>query len=146
MNTRLTSRKKIAAAAITVLVITGCASGLNSQQKREYAAMEQKGVLIKEKSPGTGVALGFLPGGGSFYAREPGLGVVNLLFWPLSMFWDPISGYDGAMAINYDLTRYTLKQQKENKLDELDDQLKTQKISNDEYLLAKRKIDREYDY
>lgn len=146
MKTTFLSRSKLALVLLACVLTTGCATGLNSQQKREYSAMERDGVLIKEKSPGAGIGLGFLPGGGSFYVRETGLGVVNLLFWPLSIFWDPISGYDGAMAINYDITKYTLKKEKEAKLDDLDDQLKTQKISNDDYLLAKKKLDRQYDY
>jgi hypothetical protein len=56
-----------------VITITGCASGLNSIQEREYSAFEQDGVLIEEKNPSAGVVLGLLPSGGSFYAREPGL-------------------------------------------------------------------------
>lgn len=91
---------KIAITMASIVMITGCASGLNSIQEREYSAFERDGVLVKEKNPSTGVALGLLPGGGSFYAREPALGVVNLLLWPLSILWDPISGSDGAKSIN----------------------------------------------
>ena len=63
--------------------------------------LEASGQAVKEKSPGVGVALGFLPGGGSFYTRRYGLGALNLLTWPLSILWDPINGYNGSQTINY---------------------------------------------
>jgi hypothetical protein len=132
--------------AVSVVMITGCASGLNSIQEREYSAFERDGVLIEEKKPSTGVVLGLLPGGGSFYVREPGLGVVNLLLWPLSILWDPISGSDGAKAINYDLTKYQLKREKNKELSSLDDKLSLNQIDQQEYILKKREIDQKYDY
>ena len=85
-----------------LVVTTGCANGLNSVQKAELDAYEARGMAVQEKSPGAGAALGLLPGGGSFYGREYGFGVANLLLWPLSILWDPISGYDAARAINDD--------------------------------------------
>jgi hypothetical protein len=130
----------------SVITITGCASGLNSIQEREYSAFERDGVLIEEKNPSTGVVLGLLPGGGSFYAREPGLGVVNLLLWPLSILWDPISGNDGSKSINYDLTKYQLKKDKRKEMSELDDALLLKEIDQDQYILKKKKIDEKYDY
>lgn len=130
----------------TVVTITGCASGLNSIQEREYSAFERDGVLIEEKNPSTGVVLGLLPGGGSFYAREPGLGVVNLLLWPLSILWDPISGSDGSKSINYDLTKYQLEKDKSKEMSELDDKLSIKEIDPGQYILKKRKIDEKYDY
>ena len=130
----------------SVVIITGCASGLNSLQEREYSAFERDGVLIEEKNPTTGVVLGLLPGGGSFYAREPGLGVVNLLLWPLSILWDPISGSDGSKSINYDLTKYQLKKDKNKEMSELDDKLSLKEINSQQYVLKKRKIDEKYDY
>ena len=129
-----------------VLISTGCASGLNSMQKREYAAFQYDGVLIEEKKPSVGVALGLLPGGGSFYVRAPGPGVVNLLFWPLSILWDPVSGYDGAMSINYDITKHHLKKEKGKELSALDEKLSLGEIDNKAYLLSKRGIDQKYDF
>ena len=137
---------KIAITMASIVMITGCASSLNSIQEREYSAFERDGVLVKEKNPSTGVALGLLPGGGSFYAREPALGVVNLLLWPLSILWDPISGSDGAKSINYDLTKYQLKKDKNKENSELDSKLSLNEIDQQEYILHKRKIDQKYDY
>lgn len=111
--------KKISAIAALTVVITGCATGLNSAQTIEYRTMESKGIAVNEKSPATGGWLGLLPGGGSFYAREPGFGVLNLLLWPLSIFWDPVSGYQGSEMINYQLTKVEIakiKQEQSKKI------------------------------
>ena len=140
-------KKSIVFSAVGVaFLLNGCASGLNYHQEREYNAFQFEGVLVEEKDPGTGFALGFLPGGGSFYARKPGLGVLNLLMWPLSIFWDPISGSDGSKAINYDLTRYHLKKEQKKEISRLEHNLAMGNISDKEYILAKRKVEDKYDY
>ncbi len=128
------------------LTLGGCASGLNSQQERQYSTWEQEGVLIEEKSPGTGAALGLLPGGGSFYARETGLGVVNLLLWPISIFWDPVSGHNGAKAINYDLTQHHLKKEKLKAMNQLNDRLMLGELDQQQFVMEKRRIDAQYDF
>ena len=131
---------------LMVVVLGGCASGLNSMQKREYAAFKQDGVLIEEKKPGTAFALGFAPGCGSFYVREPGYGVLNLLLWPLSICWDPISGVNGAQSINYDATKHYLKREQEKEMEALDDKLQLGEINNTRYVTEKRKITQKYSY
>ncbi len=109
-------------------------------------AFQNNRVLVEEKSPGTGAAFGILPGGGSFYAREPVLGVVNLLLWPLSVLWDPLSGYQGSMAINYDMTKFKLRKDKESETTELDDRLASGEIDEKKYIAQKRKIDQKYNF
>ncbi|MEG3753252.1 hypothetical protein [Psychromonas arctica] len=131
---------------LTVLILSGCARGLNSVEKKEYAAFEQDGVLIEEKNPTVGAVLGILPGFGSFYAGEPGLGVINLLFWPVSVLWDPVSGYDGSMSINYAVTKYQLRKDKEKKLSILADKLVTNQIDSNQYLAEKTAIEQQYNY
>lgn len=137
---------KLGATIAAAAMITGCATGLNSMQEREYRAMEAADVLIVEKDPSVGAALGILPGGGSFYARSPGIGVVNLLFWPLSILWDPVSGYQGAMAINYDMTKHKLKRDMQAELSRLDDQLALEEVNRQEYVAKKRDIESKYDF
>lgn len=104
---------KVIIVAVVVSFSTGCVSGLNSIQEREYAQFELEDTLVEEKSVGTAVALGFLPGGGSFYTRNYGTGVLNLLAWPLSILWDPISGSNGAKTLNYDITVWNNKREAE---------------------------------
>lgn len=138
--------KTLVLAATFASLTTGCASGLNSVEKREYRTFEHNNVLVEEKNPATGAVLGILPGGGSFYAREPGLGVLNLLFWPLSILWDPISGYEGSKEINYSLTKQKLKKDQNAEISRLDDKLASGEIDNNEYILAKRKVEKKYTF
>lgn len=125
-------------------ITTGCANGLNSVQKAELDAYESRGMAIRDKSPGAAAALGLLPGGGSFYGREYGYGVVNLLLWPLSILWDPVSGYDAARAINYNVTKAHVAKLHERELQELDDQLGNGQMDIARYTLEKRKVDSKY--
>ncbi len=134
------------AVAVSISLLAGCASGLNSMQKQEYAQMEADGVIVQEKNPTTGAVLGLLPGGGSFYAGEVGLGIINLLLWPASILWDPVSGYEGAQAENYYLTQSRLKKEKAAELSDLDYQLSMEKISDKEYAYKKRKLEEKYNY
>jgi hypothetical protein len=137
---------KTASVILATYLISGCATGLNSIQEREYIAMKSDHVLVEEKNPSTGAVLGILPGGGSFYAREPGFGVVNLLAWPLSILWDPVSGYGGSKAINYDITKQKLKKELQSEISALDDKLTLGQISTIEYVFEKKKIEKKYDY
>lgn len=125
-------------------LLTGCATPLNSAQEAELKSYQAKGLEVKEKNPGTGAALGILPGGGSFYTRNYGLGVVNLLLWPISVCWDPVSGYDGAQSINYYATKADVNKKLNKEMGALDTQLQTKAISSDEYVLKKGQIERKY--
>ncbi|MFT6926564.1 MAG: putative membrane protein [Psychromonas sp.] len=129
-----------------VLVLSSCAAGLNTKQKREYAAFENEGVLIKKKDPTLGTFLGILPGFGSFYSQGPGMGITNLILWPFSVLWDPVNGYNGAMSINYNLTKHDIKMKKGKELSVLDDKFALGEINNSTYIFAQRKINRKYDY
>ena len=93
-----------------------------------------------------GVVLGVLPGGGSFYTRQWGLGVADLLLWPTSILWDPFAGYSGAEVINYDITRAHLKQAKTRELSELENQLEDNKITQAEFNGRRRTIDSQFDF
>lgn len=127
-----------------VALCSGCANGLNSQQKAELRQYEARGQAVQEKNPGTGAALGLLPGGGSFYGREYGLGVVNLLFWPLSILWDPVSGYDAAESLNYHATKAHVAKLQDKEVTELDDRLAAGELDLAAYTLEKRKVEKKY--
>ncbi len=129
-----------------IATTSGCASGLNSYQKAEMQHFETTGLAVEEKSTGAGAALGLLPGGGSFYGREYGFGVVNLLFWPLSILWDPVSGYNAAQTINYHATKQHAKSLQDEELNGLEDQLASGEIDLTGYTLRKRRIEDKYRY
>jgi len=124
--------------------LQNCATGINSSQKKELTAYKAKGFYVEEKKTSLAAGLGLLPGGGSFYTREYSLGVLNLLVWPFSVLWDPISGHNAATRINYYATKEHVDDLKKEEMDELSDLLIAEKISNKAFILRKRDIDRRY--
>lgn len=140
--------RKLGACLVLLAVTTvssGCAS-LNSVQRAEYQSMKATGVAIEEKQPVLGAALGILPGGGSFYTRQWGLGVADLLLWPMSIAWDPIAGYQGSEAINYDVSRAHAKQVKQREMRDLEQQLESNSITQVEFNSKRRAIDERFDF
>lgn len=135
---------RTALAGVFAVNVAGCAGTLNSVQKSELRVYQEKGLLVEEKNPGLGAALGILPGGGSFYTRHIGLGVVNLLLWPLSILWDPMNGYDQSNAINYFATHTAVSRQKEKEIAALEADLSAKKITPDDFLIRKGAIERKY--
>ncbi len=127
------------------LGVTGCA-GLNSTQRAEYSAMKAERVDVQEKNPGTAAVLGILPGGGSFYTRQWGLGIVDLLLWPFSILWDPIAGYNEAEMINYTASRDQVRRIVKKEIAELDALLDEKKISQEEYNTRRRAIEKKNDF
>lgn len=131
-------------AAVMVVMMTGCATGLDSAQESELAKYRATDMAVQEKSPGAAAGLGILPGGGSFYGRSYGYGVVNLLLWPLSILWDPVSGYNAAESINYQATKAHVASLKRHDMDALDTRLASKQINLESYTLEKRKVDEKY--
>ena len=142
----LTRRSKslILGMTLSTLLISGCATPLSSGQKQEYRAYQAKGLVVEEKNEGAAAALGILPGVGSFYVREYGAGVVNLLLWPASILWDPVSGYQGAQALNYHATKQKVTTLKSREIAQLDEQLMLETIDNRKYISEKRKVESKY--
>lgn len=130
--------------AVASVLVSGCATPLTNEQKGELMSYEAKGLEVKEKDPATGAALGILPGGGSFYTRNYGLGICNLLFWPLSVLWDPVSGYDGSEAINYYATKTSADNRLKKEISTLDDQLALGSISKEDYVHKKHQVEQQY--
>ncbi|KGF64951.1 hypothetical protein [Pseudomonas lutea] len=135
--------RNLSAAALLALT-AGCASGLNSVQESELAAYRANHLDVQEKSPGLAAGLGLLPGGGSFYGRACGWGVVNLLLWPVSILWDPVSGYDAAESINYQASKAHVASLKRRDMDRLDSKLSSNEIDLKAYTLEKRKVEDMY--
>ena len=128
------------------LTLSGCVGGLTAKEEREYAAFENDGVLVEEKTPTLGALLGILPGAGSFYTGNPGRGITNLFLWPLSVLWEPVNGWNGAMKINYDMTAYRLKKQHEEELLILEFKFRNGEIDNNEYYFDLQRLSQKYRY
>ena len=129
---------------LSVALVSGCATPLNSNQKQELRGYQAKGLAVEEKNPGAAAGLGILPGFGSFYVREYGAGVVNLLLWPASILWDPVSGYEGAQSINYWATKHRVEQLESQEISRLEDQLMLETIDNKIFVAEKREIEEKY--
>ncbi|MDR3606149.1 MAG: hypothetical protein P4M08_02080 [Oligoflexia bacterium] len=147
--------KKVLAVAVLLAVFSGCAS-LNSIQERDLDKWEREGIAVHAKDPTTGALLGILPGVGSFYTGQIGLGVVDLLTWPLSICWDTSAGYQGAKVKNWEASSFYVEDLEKNRkmaLGKLEDMRDRGKIAETDYRAAKREIDnaslkefeREYD-
>lgn len=137
-------KKAVTAITLTAILASGCATPITTNQKQELQAYKAKGLAVEEKNPGAAAALGILPGGGSFYVREYGLGVVNLLLWPASILWDPLSGYQGAQSINYYATQEKVNKSKSKEISQLDESLMLGTIDKNEYVSKKREIEEKY--
>ncbi|WP_138438770.1 MULTISPECIES: hypothetical protein [Marinobacter] len=129
---------------LSITLISGCATPLNSNQKQELRGYQAKGLAVEEKNPGAAAALGILPGFGSFYVREYGAGVVNLLLWPASVLWDPVSGYEGAQSINYYATKHKVEKLEDKEMARLEDKLMLDSIDNRKFIAEKREIEEKY--
>lgn len=138
------NRRSIPLLMVLACSLSGCVTPLNSQQKSAYGSLAAKGMLVEEKDPKLAAALGILPGGGSFYTGEIGLGIVNLAAWPYSILWDPISGADAAKKINFYATLASLEARREKEVKQLDRQLEDGKMTQEIYLKRKREIEDKY--
>lgn len=137
--------KKLFFISLSLFLIGGCASGISNKQKMDLLTYESRGLAVEEKSPGAAAALGILPGGGSFYGREYALGVVNLLFWPISICWDPVSGHRAALRINYIETMEKVHRLKENEITSLNQKMSNGLIDDYNYNMELARISRKYD-
>jgi TM2 domain-containing membrane protein YozV len=63
--------------------------------------------------------MSLLPGGGQFYNGQIGLGILNLIFWPLSYFWSIPSAILDAKSIRIYRNAERWRRKKEKKM--LDD-------------------------
>lgn len=127
---------------IALLSICSCAS-LNNRQEQELRSWEQEGVAIQEKDPATGAWLGILPGVGSFYTGQIGLGIVDLLTWPISVCWDPAAGYQGAKVRNWEASSVYVDQLEKNRkiaLNKLEDLHDQNLVSDIDYRHMRRQI------
>lgn len=102
---------------VTVVVLLGCVVftggcadpyyGLKKWQIADLRTWEAEGQpIVVEKKPETSTALAFFLGFGAFHTHEPALGVVDLLFWPCSILWEPWIAPALANEINYEATRH----------------------------------------
>lgn len=69
---------------------------------------------IRIKDPAKAAVLGLLPGGGSFYTRDVGLGITDLLLWPFSPIWDMPLANKRATRLNQQETVFSCEEKGHN--------------------------------
>ena len=133
--------KGVSICILSASLFSGCASKISGGQEKELASYKAKGLYVEEKSIGGAAALGILPGGGSFYTRQYGLGIANLCLWPISILWDPVSGVWGAESINYYATKEKVEKDKSTKITNLERELEDGKIDSSTFIKQKRQVE-----
>lgn len=136
--------KKYVLTALAMATLAGCATPIAMQQKQEFDGYKAKGLALEEKNVGLATALGLLPGGGSFYTGHPLPGVVNLIFYPLSILWDPVSGYEGATSRNYYATKLSVERNRKKEMTVLDGKVAEKTMTLEEYVKGRREIEDKY--
>jgi hypothetical protein len=138
--------KKLSILLLVLSLTSSCVSSLNNNQKRRLSAakMEFPDLYQEEKNIGISAILGILPGGGSFYTQNYGVGVVSLLLWPVSIAWDPINGINGAQELNYYSTLQNIKRRKSKEIQDLKLKYSKEHISNKEFNIQKMEIESKY--
>ena len=128
---------------LALALLTSC-THMNSTQKRELQEWQAKNLEVKEKDPTTAAVLNILPGFGDFYNGQIGLGVANLLLWPLSVAWAPFGGATGAQEVNYFATKAYVEElevKKKKLKNEVEVAFIGKQISREEFYLANKKIE-----
>lgn len=111
--------KPVIAIALSILLFTSSiassmAYDLDDKLDVDFRKAVEAGCAeIKIKDPGAAAAFAFLPGGGSFYTGQIGLGVLNLLLWPFSIIWDAPASATRAIKKNKLATVEMCKDKKE---------------------------------
>ena len=104
------------------LGLTACTDphyGLKKYQISDLRHWEAAGhPIVVEKRPETATVLGFFIGLGGFYTNQPVLGVVDLLFWPISILWEPWIAPAYANEINYEATKHAWEWKQRNSASE----------------------------
>jgi len=124
--------------------LSSCVSGLSNSEKIEYEMYKKKSMDLDTKNKYVGLGLGFLPGGGSFYTGNTGIGIADLLLWPFSILWDPFNGYNGSEKINYQNTKEFVNKKKEMEVRDLTAKFESGGLSQKDYIIQKQKIDDKY--
>lgn len=141
-------KSKFMKSTILSLVITsivGCTTHAMPAQETELEGYQQKGMEVKEKSPGLAATLSVLPMAGYFYTGHPVLAITTLPLYPfLGFLWMPADNYSNAKLQNYYATKDQAERNRRKEITDLNSKLATKKITTDQYLLKQSEIDTKY--
>lgn len=101
-------------------------------------------LKIYQKKPFLGIFYSLFPAGASLYLKHFIFGIISILTYPLSIFWEIIIGYFGSLKENYFATAKFVNESyiiEEKKLDGL---LLEMQDNGKSYITAKRELDQKY--
>jgi hypothetical protein len=138
--------KGVAVALMAAAVaLQGCTTHLSYGQKRELAAYQEKGLAVREKSPGTAAVLGIFPSAGYFYTGHPVLAITTLPLYPfLGPLWMPFDVAASAQNRNYYATQEHVAREKAAALRTLDQRLEDKELSYEQHIREQRAIEARY--
>jgi hypothetical protein len=118
--------------------------GINNQQLAKLKIYQKRGFYIDKKKPSLGIFYGLFPAGASLYLKHFIFGIISILTYPLSIFWEIFIGYFGSLQENYFATAkfvnesYALEEKKLNNL------LLEMQDNGKSYIVAKKELDKKY--
>lgn len=118
--------------------------GISNQQLAKLKIYQNKGFYINKKKPFLGIFYGLFPAGASLYLKHFIFGIISILTYPLSIFWEIIIGYFGSLKENYFATAKFVNESyiiEEKKLDGL---LLEMQDNGKSYITAKKELDQKY--
>jgi len=118
--------------------------GINNQQLIKLKIYQNNGFYINNKKPFLGILYALFPAGASLYLKHFIFGIISILTYPLSIFWEIIIGYFGSLKENYFATAKFINESyalEEKKLDTL---LLEMQDNGKSYLIAKKELDKKY--
>ena len=136
--------RKTVLALLAATTLPGCATMLTSEHSREYQNYQAKGLAVAgEESYGR--RLPWNSARRRFLLRPRiWLGCLQSLVWPLSVLWDPVSGYEGSETINYYATKASVDAKVRKELGNLDDQMTVGVVNKEQYVQQKHAIESRY--
>lgn len=138
------TRAAFAVLALALLATSGCGipNRLNDVQKSEYSALARADVVVKKKSPGTAIGLGFAPFAlGSIYSGNWWVtGTADFLFWPVSILWAPANSWARVRETNYRASVEVLGPEKIRRIADLNLQRENGALTDAQYVEQARAI------
>lgn len=136
---------KLAAVLAVTTLAQGCTTGLVEGQKRELEIYEQKGLLVKEKSPATAAVLGIFPAAGYFYTGHYVLAITTIPLYPfLGPLWMPFDAVGSAQSRNYYATKMEAERNKAAELRSIDQKMEDRLLTYEQHIREQRVIEAKY--
>ena len=118
--------------------------GISNQQLVKLKIYQNKGFYIDKKKPFLAIFYALFPAGASLYLKHFIFGIISILTYPLSIFWEIIVGYFGSLKENYLATAKFVNESYALEEKKLDNLLLEMQDNGKSYIVAKKELDKKY--